>query len=153
MNFLVAVDGSDASDAAVDHAIEIAGALGASLTVVHAVDPGVVIEGAVEPVSYTEADDVIVQEPIEDAEARAEVMLDAAAERVREAGVDVETVVLYGDPVETIPEYADGGEDGETPFDGLFVGHRGLSERYESMVGSVAKALVERASIPVTVVR
>jgi nucleotide-binding universal stress UspA family protein len=153
MNFLVAVDGSDASDAAVDHVAELAERLDARVTVVHAVDPSVVVEGGDEPVSYTEADDMIVQEPVEDAEARAQAVLDAAAERLREADVDVETVLLYGDPIEAIPDYAGAGEDGETPFDGLFVGHRGLSERYESMVGSVAKALVEHSPVPVTVVR
>ena len=37
--------------------------------------------------------------------------------------------------------------------DAVFVGHRGLSERRETMVGSVAKQFVERADRPVTVVR
>ena len=52
------------------------------------------------------------------------------------------------DPATVVPDYA-----AAESFDGLFVGHRGLSERYENLVGSVAKAILERSSVPVTVVR
>jgi nucleotide-binding universal stress UspA family protein len=149
MNLVVAVDGSDSSDAALDHAVEMTQRLDATLTVVYAVNPDVRVEGGSDvgdPVRT--ADDAIVQESVEDAEARGERILDAAAKRAETAGVDVTTELLYGDPVEAIPEYAEG-ED----VDALYVGHRGLSERAEAVLGSVAKALVERSPVPVTVVR
>jgi nucleotide-binding universal stress UspA family protein len=149
MKFLVAVDGSEASDAALDHAIEIVSLLDGSLTVVHAVEPNVEVQGGSGSIDgFAEANDRIVEEPIEDAEARGERVLEEAASLVRESDVPVETDLLYGDPLETVPEYAE-----KNGYAGIFVGHRGLSDRYEEMVGSVAKGLIERASVPVTVVR
>jgi nucleotide-binding universal stress UspA family protein len=156
MHFLVAVDGSDASDAAVDHVADLAARLDAAVTVVHAVSPGVVVHDAARPPSYTEADDRIVTEGFDDAEERGLDCLDEAADRIRATAPDVEvrTELLYGDPIESIPAYAgrDDPDVDEAPFDGLVVGHRGLSDRYEALVGSVAKALVERSPVPVTVV-
>ncbi|SEK26349.1 universal stress protein [Haloferax larsenii] len=149
MNFIVAVDGSESSERALDHALTIVEPLGAHVTVVHSVEPHVLVEGGEEPVSgAAEAGDRIFAESLEDAEVRAEEVLEAAAERARDAGVEATTELLYGDPVESIPEYAKG-----AAADGIFVGHRGLDERYEGLVGSVAKELVERATCPVTVVR
>ncbi|ELZ58213.1 MULTISPECIES: universal stress protein [unclassified Haloferax] len=149
MNFVVAVDGSAAADRALDHALAMLEPLGATVTVVHAVEPQVLVEGGEEPVAgVAGTGDRIVAESLEDAESRAERVLNAAAERAADAGVDAATELLYGDPVEAIPAYAD-----EADADGIFVGHRGLSKRYEGLVGSVAKELVERASCPVTVVR
>jgi nucleotide-binding universal stress UspA family protein len=148
MRFLVAVDGSASSDDALAYTLDLAGRVGAAVTVVTAVEPAVVVEGGDREVSYTEADDRIVQESYEEAEDRASEYLEEAAERAAEAGIEVETELLDGDPVEAIPAYAE-----EAAVDALFVGHRGLSDRVESMVGSVAKGLVERSPVPVTVVR
>jgi len=147
MKFLLAVDGSDASDAALDHVVELARGLDASVTVVHAVEPGVIVDGH-GPADGPIAGDQLVSEAIGDAEARAERIVDEAVARLESAGVDAEAELLYGDPTDVIPDFA-----AAESFDGLFVGHRGLSERYESLVGSVAKAIVERSSVPVTVVR
>ena len=149
MNFIVAVDGSEPAERALDHALTIVEPLGAHVTVVHSVEPHVLVEGGEEPVSgVAGAGDRIFAESLEDAEVRAEEVLEAAAERARDAGVEATTELLYGDPVESIPEYAK-----DAAADGIFVGHRGLDERYEGLVGSVAKELVERATCPVTVVR
>jgi nucleotide-binding universal stress UspA family protein len=153
MNFVVAVDGSDASDAALDHAVEMAGRLDATLTVVYAVDPAVQVDGSTDRDTDVGqpaggADDAIVTESPDDAEARGERIVEAAATRASEAGLTVETELVYGDPIEAIPAFLEG-----TDVDGLFVGHRGLSERAEAALGSVSKALVERSPVPVTVVR
>nr|WP_128475927.1 universal stress protein [Halorussus pelagicus] len=77
--------------------------------------------------------------------------------------VEVETGLLYGEPVEVITEFAEGrdsssgrarSDDADIEGDdAIFVGHRGLSERYEGLVGSTAKEIVGRATVPVTVVR
>jgi nucleotide-binding universal stress UspA family protein len=147
MKFLVAVDGSDPGERALEHAIRLADAAGASLVVVHAVVPEVAVSGDDPMTSLSEAEDRIVAENPERAEERGERLLEAAAERVREAGVETSTELLYGDPVEVIPDYA-----AEVDADGVFVGHRGLSDRTESLVGSVAKGIVEGSSVPVTVV-
>ena len=149
MNFLVATDGSEESERALDYAIDIANGLGATLTVVHAVEPDVYSQGGDGPItSLGEADRALVVEAVADAEDRGQRVLDAAGDRVAAGSVAVERELLYGDPLAVLPDFIDASD-----FDGVFVGHRGYSKRYEALLGSVAKGLVEHSSVPVTVVR
>ncbi|MFC6988602.1 universal stress protein [Haloplanus sp. GCM10025708] len=102
-----------------------------------------------EPISsLSDADQRLIIEDIEDAERRAEDVLDEAVRIAENLGVEVETETIYGDPVVSIPSFAE-----SEGYDNLFVGHQGRSERTERVIGSVAKGIVERSSIPVTVVR
>ncbi|WP_137287303.1 universal stress protein [Halorussus salinisoli] len=149
MKYLVAVDGSEPSMDALRYAVEQAAATGASVIAISVVVPEQFFTGGDDPpMSYAEAADELVAEDVEDAEEEAQNVLDEAAEVGDQTGVEVETGMLYGEPVEAITEYA---EDAE--FDAIFVGHRGLSEEYEGFVGSTAKDIVGRATVPVTVVR
>jgi nucleotide-binding universal stress UspA family protein len=149
MRFLVATDGSHASTKALDHAVELAGETGGSITVAYAVDPQAYAEGGeVPPTDVTEYDDRLLVEDEDDVHDRGRQIVDAAAERARAAGVEADTALLDGDPSEALPDYAASGE-----YDGVFVGHRGLDPHEERLLGSVAKTLVERSPVPVTVVR
>jgi len=151
MKFAVAVDGSAEGERALDHALDIAGAFAepASVVVVHAVEPDVYEEGGIRPVTDLEdAEQRLILESIERAEERGEDVLESAVQTATGRGQAIETELLYGDPSERLPSYLEG-----TEFDMLFVGHRSRSERAERALGSVAKVLVERAPIPVTVVR
>ncbi|ARS90985.1 universal stress protein [Natrarchaeobaculum aegyptiacum] len=149
MKSLVAVDGSEESERALAYATDVADAMDGSITVVHAVDPSVYDLGGMEPIaSLADADERLVLENLEDAESRAMTVLEEAVDLAEELGSDVEADLLYGDPKREIPNYA-----AEEGFDAIYVGHRGRSERVEVLVGSVAKTLVERADVPVTVVR
>src|SRR6056297_291874 len=104
MKFLVAVDGSEEAENALDYASESAEAVGASITVVHAVDPTVYEEGGSEPIStLTDADQRLIIESIEDTERRA---LDII-EEMTESGADVDSELVYGDPDTAIADYAD----------------------------------------------
>lgn len=58
------------------------------------------------------------------------------------------TELLTGRPADAISGYAD-----EAGVDGIFVGHRGLSDEQEQVVGSVAKSVVDKASVPVTIIK
>jgi nucleotide-binding universal stress UspA family protein len=148
MNFIVAVDGSEQSEKALEHAVSIAAAAGADVTVVHAVDPAVYSEGGDEPVSdIPDAEDRLILESEEDAEERGLQVLDDMVTLAAGLGADVETVLLHGDPSVAIPEFLETAD-----ADGVFVGHRGLSERYERILGSVAKSLLESSPVPVTIV-
>ena len=147
MKFLVAVDGSNEAGNALEYASDIAAAGGGSITVVHAVDPAVYNEGGSEPITtLSEAERRLILENIEDAEQRGVDVLDDALDLVE--GIDVEGEFLYGDPVTEIVDFAEA-----EGFDGIYVGHRGRTGRAELLLGSVAKAIVERATVPVTVVR
>lgn len=149
MNFVVAVDGSEAADRALDYALTMLEPLDATITIVHSVEPHVFVEGGQEPIAgVPTTGDHIVAESLEDAEARGEHVLEEARAQATEAGVESATELLYGNPVDALTSYAD-----DIGADGIFVGHRGVSKRYEGLAGSVAKELVERATCPVTVVR
>ncbi|WP_267643433.1 universal stress protein [Haloarchaeobius amylolyticus] len=149
MRLLVAMDGSDAAENALTYAADICDATGGSITVVHAVNPAVYDTGGSAPIStLSDADRRLVVERIEDAEHRGEQHLSRATELAGDLGVSVETELLYGDPVHVITDYAE-----DADFDTIVVGHRGRSGRADSMLGSVAKQIVERATVPVTVVR
>jgi nucleotide-binding universal stress UspA family protein len=149
MKFLVAVDGSRQSEQTIEYAVELATAAGASVTLVYAVDPEVYSEGGMEPISnLSDAEQRLVIEDIEDTEHRAEDVLDEATRIAADLGREVDAEIIYGDPVVSIPAYAE-----NEGYDNLFVGHRGRSERTERVVGSVAKGIVERSDVPVTVVR
>lgn len=128
MDILVAVDPSSESQNALVSAIDIVESLGGRLVVVHVAED-----------STTDPD--------------AESILDASEERARERDVPVETILLTGDPIEVIPEYAR-----EIGADAIYLGHRGLSRSGEEFagqsrgqLGSVASGVMERSAIPVTV--
>lgn len=148
MHFVVCVDGSEQSDLALDHAVHLADATDGELTVVHAVDPQVYEQRGAGPIrDRPDADQHFVVEAVEDAEARGEEIL---AEAVASVGdVPAEDVLLYGNPVEAVVDYV-AKHVGEV--DGVVVGHREVSERLERVLGSVAKGLIERSPVPVTVV-
>ncbi len=149
MKFLVAVDGSEASDAALSFTLRMAEATGASMTVVHAVDPDIYRERGATPVrNRNESERRDVLQSIDDAESRGEEILDDAAAEASGRGASVETKLLFGDPVEEIPAFAEEGS-----YDTLFLGHQPLPEQYERVLGSVAKTIIERTSVPVTVVQ
>lgn len=149
MKALVAIDGSKEAKDALSFALDIADAMDGSVTAVHAVDPMVLELGGDEPLSgIMDAGRRLVLEGVEKAEERGERHLDEAVAVADERGHKMDTQILYGDPNRVIPDYA---EDEE--FDVIYVGHRGRSERAGIMLGSVAKGIVERARLPVTVVR
>ena len=151
MNVLVAVDESNEAKHALAYATEIVAAVDGSITVVHVVDPVVYDEGGAEPITtLADAEQRLILENIEETERRGLDVLENAVEfgEERDVDVDIEGELLYGDPVTEIADYAE-----SEGIDAIYVGHRGRSERAELMLGSVAKAIVERATVPVTVVR
>lgn len=134
---LVPTDGSDSARAAVDHAIELAGATGATLHIVHVVDLGVV---------WDEAGAGRVLEALEEAgQSALETALDSAK------GTDVSTVeaaVLSGAPHRAIVEYAH-----DHDVDCIVMGTHGRTgiERY--FLGSVTERVVRLADVPVITVK
>lgn len=143
MKFLVATDGSGISDTAVEYAASEATAWDAPLEVVHVltpetelVDGNLVLPGEDEAMEYGE-------QTLRQAK-------DRAVETVMEdnAEIEITTKLLAGRPAEAIVERAD-----ETDSSGIYVGHRGLSDERERVVGSVAKTVVDKATVPVTIIK
>ncbi|WP_331235290.1 universal stress protein [Natronorarus salvus] len=65
-----------------------------------------------------------------------------------EAGVDLETETVTGDPARVIPEYA-----AEHDVDEVVIGAHAGTGIVSVLLGSVAEAVVRRSPVPVTVVR
>lgn len=142
MQYLVATDGSAVSDTAVEHAAEQAGLADADLEIVHVLTP------------ETELVDGQVVLPGEDAAIEQGERLLAQARGVAErsvpdsATVEITTELLTGRPAESITSHAD-----ENGIEAIYVGHRGLSDKPDYVVGSVAKTVVDKTTVPVTIVR
>lgn len=143
MRYLVATDGSEEADAAVRYASTHATAFDATLEIVHVLTPETELVGG--EIVLPGGDKAVQMGEATLREAR-RLASDAAGEH----GTDpnVETTLLTGTPADAIAEYAR-----EADADAIYVGHRGLSEERKLVVGSVAKSVVDKASVPVTVIR
>lgn len=134
---LVPTDGSPASAAAIDHAIDLAQQYDARLHALYVVD------GAA--YSTLEAGAEIVVDALETEGTKA---TDHVAERAGDAGVDCTTMVTTGTAYRTISEYV---EDNDIDLVVMGThGRRGL-DRY--LLGSVTERVVRTADVPVLTVR
>jgi len=142
MQYLVATDGSAVSKRAVEHAAIEATAWEAPLEIVHVLTPepklvegSLVIPGSDTAIEYGE-------QTLSEAERIAE----NAAEK-RDSSLETSTELLAGWPAETITNHAK-----EVGIDAIYVGHRGLSEDSTNF-GSVAKSVLDKATVPVTIIK
>lgn len=140
MSYIVATDGSEESKNAITYAVEHAVAFEKRLEIVHVLTPNTDI-----------VDETLVMQDQDTATDAGHEILEAATDLATEtasSNLEVETQLLAGRPAPAIADRARA-----IDADAIFVGHRGLSGKEEAMVGSVAKQVVSRASVPVTVVR
>jgi nucleotide-binding universal stress UspA family protein len=142
MRYLIATDGSEVSDTAVERAARDASALEASLEIVHVLTPETeLVDGALVLPGEERA--------VEYGEQTLRRATELATETVADgADLELTTELLAGRPAAAIADYAD-----EADVDGIYVGHRGLSTEHERVVGSVAKAVVDKSTVPVTIVK
>lgn len=134
-HILVPVDSSGAAWKALQYAFEQHE--GEHITVLHVVDP---LDSASQP-----------SDPRVDPEKRGKKVKAQANRLFSEAALDgtaFDVVIREGKPVHNIVQFAD-----ETDVDQIVIGSRGLSETDKLLIGSVADAVVRRASVPVNVIR
>lgn len=148
MKYIVATDGSTESDEAVQYATEQALAVGAELEIVHVLTPQtelidgeIVLPGGDTAVEYGER-------TLESASRVAEEVLERRSDADADLDLDLETALLAGHPAESIADHAE-----SVAADAIYVGHRGLSSEHRQVVGSVAKSVVDKATVPVTIIR
>ncbi|WP_459192676.1 universal stress protein [Halosimplex sp. J119] len=136
---LVPMDGSEMSERALEHAVDIYPA--AELTVLHVV-------GEPSPM-WGEATGVALADDVEAAaEERAKPILDRAREIADAADhdVDLQTEVALGHPLRAIINRAD-------EYDAVVIGSHGGTVAERLFVGNVAEKVFRRSPVPVTVVR
>ena len=134
---LVPTDGSPASDAAIEHAIDLAEQYDATLHALYVVD------GAA--YSTLEAGAQVVVDALESEGEEATRRVAAAAER---ADVDCETVVATGTAYSTIRDYVDG-----HAIDMVVMGTHGRKGLDRYLLGSVTERVVRTSDVPVLTVR
>lgn len=140
---LVATDGSEGADRAVDYAAQRAKAEGAELLIVNVIG-GYGLPDTVTR-AFAHAQQAWLAELLQSLSAQ---MLTKARDRAHKAGVG--TILLEsrsGDPAQTIIDIAK-----DKAVDAVIVGKRGAGRVAKLLVGSVSQKLVSLAPFPVTVV-
>lgn len=136
---LIAVDGSPASDEAVEFELELAAEHEAAVIIVH-VAPAL----DVLPVSTFGMTGALPHEPSDIDRAPLEEAAAVAAERA----VPATTKLLTGDAVDEIVAYAD-----SQAVDLIVVGSRGHGAIASALLGSVSRGILRESKRPVLVVR
>jgi len=137
---LVGYDGSQASQKALERAIEIAKLSGANLHIVGVVRPfefGAVDIYTIEEIEAYEKEEI----------SKEEKYLKNATELAKQNGLEPKLKVLEGEPAEELMSYAD-----ENGCDLIVVGRRGVGGFKRLLLGSTASSLVKYANQSVLVV-
>lgn len=143
MRYLVATDGSTVSDNAVEYATRQALAVDAVLEIVHVLTPETkLIDGEV----IMSGEEAAIEQGQQTLRETRDLVIEIALDR--EADLQVETQLLTGQPAEAITDHAE-----TMNADAIYVGHRGFSSERERVAGSVAKSVVDKATVPVTIIK
>ena len=136
-NILVAYDGSDHSQKALDLAVKIARSSGGQLKVLYAFDKVPTIFGDDETEHF-----------IERAMSKGRDVLGEATAHLHEAGVEFSTIIVEGPAAEAILRVAQA-----EGCDLIVMGSRGLGMMQGLLLGSVSYRVLHHAQIPVLIVR
>ena len=133
---LAPVDGSDPAAAALDHALDIAAAHGATVDVLHVADTNIPSQTRI----GTDVVDALVEEG-------AQIVTDAR-ERAEDLDMTIHTEVVQGEPTEAIIGYAE-----DNDHDLIVMGSRGQRNLNEYVLGSTTDRVVNRTDRQVLTVR
>jgi nucleotide-binding universal stress UspA family protein len=139
---LLPIDGSDQSDAALQHVLD--GFEGATVTLLHVINPARAGYGAQAGIPTSS------EEWLAEAEDEADALFAGAEERARGHDVAIETATEIGNPSRVIVEFT---QDEDRGIDHVVMGSHGRSGLSRVLLGSVAENVVRRSTVPVTVVR
>lgn len=139
--YLVAVDGSEWSDRAAERAIDLAKRTDAEVHFVTAIQwskyqPMYVADFSAPP-----------RDTEEEEKAERENILAPLEKRYANSGVEIQSKLFWGHPVEVIHEQAK-----KEHANMIFVGRRGRSKVADLLLGSVANSLAHTAGVPVVLV-
>lgn len=139
--YLVAIDGSEPSDRALDTAIALAGQTGASVLIAHVIPwSGYVPMGVQE--AYARPAEKIAEE-----EKAYDEVVQPALTQARVAGVTFQEFHSWGTPAKVLRELVD-----DRAVSLLVMGRKGRSSLTDVMIGSVANGLAHSAPCPVLLV-
>lgn len=135
-DILLPTDGSEGTNSAVDHALDLAAEMGATLHVLHVVDTSVAA-------GVPEADAASLREILENAGTQA---IDEIEELAKARGISISRAVTHGPVHSEIIEYAD-----TLGVDVIIMGTHGRTGIDRLLLGSVTERVIQRSSRPVIV--
>jgi nucleotide-binding universal stress UspA family protein len=138
-HILVPVDFSEHADQALHYALELAGKLGARLTLVHVIQA---------PVAVARGMAVSLDPYFQEVELEASATMNDYAQRAHAAGIACDIVILQGVPFQEIIDLASARQ-----VDLIVMGTQGRTGLQRFVVGSVAERVVRLAPCPVLVTR
>ncbi|WP_254863874.1 universal stress protein [Halovivax gelatinilyticus] len=131
---LVGTDGSDRAEAALDYAISLGAAVGATVHVV------TVVETSENPMKFGTAE-------VDEINAAADAIVDEVVAAYDGEAVDIRGDVRRGRPTDALLAYAN-----EIDAAMIVVGERGADGVTGALLGSTADRLARTADVPVTIV-
>lgn len=155
---LVAYDGSETSQAALDYAAELADSHQARLFLTHVMrekeapyspakhTPPYQNNESVAPSALPDEEDTSHSENIK--KDKGTFLLERARNNLYLDPAQIELQVLYGEPVKKICEYAE-----KEDVDIIIMGNRGLHGFRKFMLGSISQKVIQNAHCPVLVVK
>lgn len=143
MKILIAIDGSDFSQAAVESVIARPWSAGTEIKVLHVVEPPSLLMGR-EMAAYDPEFEAVWKALRE----QAKDLVTKAAEKLRAAKLNVSTALMEGDPKSSIIDAAN-----EWPANLIVVGSHGRKGLDRFLMGSVSEAVVRHARCSVEVIR
>jgi len=141
---LVCLDGSKLAEQILPYAVEQALRLDSKVVLLRVVvDPVVVAAGAVIPVPAS-----AIPEETQEEESEARAYLDSVAKPLRQKGVDIELVTLYGTAGEAIVRYAR-----DKGMGLIAMATHGRSGLGRAVFGSVADFVLRESGLPILVIK
>jgi nucleotide-binding universal stress UspA family protein len=137
---LVAVDGSDSSNRALDYALRLAAECGGEIHLLN-VNPDPLVYGEIQVY-------VPMERMVELQRQHSETVLGPAVRKADAAGVRQTSEIATGDAASVISECAI-----KQKCDGIIMGTRGMGAVGNLLLGSVATKVVHLATVPVTLVK
>jgi nucleotide-binding universal stress UspA family protein len=142
-SIVVGTDGSETANEAVRQATELAKAVGSSIDLVSAYEP--VPSGRLREEAQQVPKDM---EWMVNAREDVDATLAAAAEQVKEAGLEVQTFAREGDPADAILDVAEERNAGL-----IIVGNKGMTGAKRFLLGSVPNKVSHHAPCSVMIIR
>jgi nucleotide-binding universal stress UspA family protein len=138
---LVAIDGSETSIKALDHAVELAKVHGSSINLIAVIEELKLPFGAQYSLWANESHQELMRTSLES--------LNKEMMRVKDSnpGIEVDAIVHEGDPASIIVRVAD-----EEGYDLIVMGRKGMGIIEGLVMGSVTRKVVKTSNVTVTVV-
>ena len=146
-NILVAVDGSENSDRALDFALELAEKFGSALAVLNVSE--VLAMGVIpqESTTYSFENMVILGKDLR--KIHEEILIKAVSHaNAVKPDLVVSSILRDGDPATEIVNVAK-----DSGFDAIVIGHKGSSMTRERVLGSISEKVAHLAPCPVVIVK